>query len=107
MIQVLAITKQGCFEFDCPIINYDECWIYAGPAYWVEGYPIINRHGKNWIASRFVWYFFTHRDYRSKDVHHKCHTRACINLFHLEELSRNKHSKYHNRRRNAPNKTPR
>lgn len=80
-------------------INYDECWFYIGPAYWIKGYPIIQRYGKNWIASRFTWFLFTGRDYRSKDVHHKCQNKSCINPTHLEEWPRNKHARWHNKNR--------
>lgn len=95
MIRVSKITQKGCIHFVSLAVNYDECWIYEGPAYWIKGYPIINRHNKNWIASRFIWYFLTGRDYRGKDVHHKCRTRACINPFHLEELPAKKHRRFH------------
>lgn len=96
VLKVSVLTSQGCFHFSTLSIDYDACWIYIGNAYWDEGYPIINRHGKNWIASRFVWYFFTGRDYKGKEVHHKCKTRACVNPFHLEELTALRHRKYHN-----------
>ncbi|SRR5258705_8109051 len=98
MITVIAITSNGCFHFLEPEVNFDECWNYIGPAYWIDGYPIIHRHNKNWIASRFVWYFFTHHDCRGKEVHHKCKIRACVNPFHLEELTSRKHRYHHNRK---------
>ena len=98
MSQVIAITKNGCFHF-IDEINSDECWEYIGPAYWIDGYPIINRHNKNWIASRFVWYFLTGRDYRGREVHHKCLKRNCVNPLHLEELYKTKHRRFHNGRK--------
>src|SRR5688572_20372496 len=99
MISVIAITAKGCFHFLEEKINFNECWIYIGPAYWDDGYPIIHRHNKNWIASRFVWYFFTGRDYHGKEVHHTCKIRDCVNPLHLEELTATRHRKYHNRRK--------
>lgn len=96
MIRITKISKHGCLHFDCLIINYDECWLYVGPAYWIKNYPIIHRFNKNWIASRFIWFLFTGRDYFRKEVHHKCRTRNCINPFHLQELSAKKHRRYHN-----------
>lgn len=99
MVSVFAVTAQGCFHILEREISYDECWIYEGPAYWSNGYPIIKRHNKNWIVSRFVYYFFTGRDYHGKEVHHKCKNRACVNPFHLEELTGKKHRWHHNRKK--------
>lgn len=101
MLIVPCVSSHGCLHFNTNDINYDECWLYVGPAYWSKGYPIINRHNKNWIVSRFIWYILTGRDYRGKEVHHKCHTRACINPFHLEELTSKRHRRYHNGKRRA------
>lgn len=95
MLEVFQITKWGCLHFIQSEINYDECWRYVGPAYWINDYPIINRYNKNWIASRFTWFIFTGRDYYGKEIHHKCKTRDCINPTHLEELSARKHRKFH------------
>ena len=95
MIKVIKITKYGCIHLTSKI-NYDVCWIYIGPAYWIKEYPIIKRHGKNWIASRFVWFIFTGRDYYGKEVHHKCKIRNCVNPMYLEELTAKKHRKFHN-----------
>lgn len=97
IIQVTVLNKVIHFAND--VINFDDCWIYSGPAYWDEGYPIINRYNKNWIASRFVWFLFTGRDYYSKEVHHKCKIRACVNPFHLEELTKLKHRRIHSRKK--------
>lgn len=94
-VTVTAITAKGCFHILESVVNFDECWIYIGPAYWIKGYPIIRRRWKNWIASRFVWFLFTHRDYWGKEVHHKCKTRACVNPLHLQELSAKKHRYEH------------
>jgi hypothetical protein len=90
------LTQHCCFHFISTEIDYDICWLYRGPAYWDDGYPIINRHGKNWVASRFVWYYLTGRDYHKREVHHKCKTRNCVNPFHLEELRIRKHRRLHN-----------
>lgn len=98
-MQVIDLTRTGCIHFDGSDIDYNLCWIYIGPAYWIDGYPIINRCGKNWIASRFIWYILTGRDYFSREVHHKCKRRDCINPFHLEEWTKLKHRRYHNCRR--------
>lgn len=98
IMQVTVLNKAIHF-LGYIVINFDDCWIYSGPAYWDEGYPIINRHGKNYIASRYVWFLFTGRDYYSKEIHHKCKTRACVNPFHLEELTKLRHRRIHSRRK--------
>ncbi len=95
-MEVFLITKKGCIHFLNDEIDFDACWRYTGPAYWKNGYPIIRRHNKNWVASRFIWYFFTGRDYRFREVHHKCLTRDCVNPLHLEELTTKRHRRYHN-----------
>ena len=100
MIHVKEITRNGCFHF-LESINFEDCWEYVGPAYWVKGYPIIRRFHKNWIASRFAWFIFTGRDYYKREVHHKCHNRACVNPTHLEELTAKRHRRYHNETRNT------
>ena len=73
---VKAINKHGCFFFNNRHVSYEECWFYIGPAYWIKGYPIIKRHNKNWIASRFVWYFITGRDYIGKIGRASCRERV-------------------------------
>lgn len=98
-MNVIYLTKNGCIHFKESYIDYEVCWNYIGDAYWKDGYPIINRHNKNWIASRFIWYSLTGRDYRSREVHHKCENRRCINFLHLEEIGKIKHVKYHNNKR--------
>jgi hypothetical protein len=97
MLAVTAITSIGCFHILELEINFNCCWIYTGKAYWKNGYPIIRRHGKNWICSRFVWYFLTGRDYHGKEIHHKCENKACVNPIHLIELTSRKHRIYHNK----------
>lgn len=98
-MHVIKLTAKGCFHFKEIKINYDDCWIYIGNAYWDKGYPIINRLNKNWIASRFVWFILTRRDYGNKEIHHTCRTRACVNPFHLEELTARKHKTWHRQNR--------
>ncbi len=100
-MKVTKITKYGLMFFQSGPIDYSVCWEYVGPAYWIKGYPIIQRFNKNWIASRFVWFIFTGRDYYKKEVHHKCHNRACVNPEHLEELSAKRHRRYHSETRNS------
>lgn len=94
-MKVTKVTKYGLIHFIESVINYDECWEYIGSAYWIKNYPIIQRYNKNWIVSRFVWFIYTGRDYRGKEVHHKCKNRCCINPLHLEELTAKKHRKWH------------
>lgn len=94
---VIQITSKGCIHFKETIINNNECWEYIGPAYFDNDYPIIYRLYKNWIASRFVWFIFTKRDYSTREIHHKCRNKICVNPEHLEEWSKRKHRKWHNK----------
>ena len=49
-----------------------------------DGYPRIDRLGKEWIMSRYIWTLM-HGDILDKlVVRHKCDSPSCINIDHLE-----------------------
>jgi len=66
-----TVTPKGCWECTSHKQNQD-------------GYPVIARNGKSYVASRFV-YIQNHGEIPANQVvRHKCDNRKCINPDHLE-----------------------
>jgi hypothetical protein len=62
------------------------CW------HWIgfrdrDGYGAIKWHGRRWFVHRLSFAFFVGELIGGMQVHHRCFNRACVNPFHLEQIT--------------------
>ena len=95
---VLTRTKEGCMVPTSHKLNQDGYYRTRDPRDTSDGRkrPI--------MMHRYVWEMAYGDIPKGKEIHHKCHNRACCNLDHLELVDIIEHKKEHNHTRYLPRK---
>lgn len=95
---VFTTTKDGCIVSTSHCLNQDGYLRVSDPRYTGKGRaPHVMYH-------RYVWEYFKGSIPEGKEIHHKCHNRACCNLDHLELVDIVEHKCEHNQTRYKPRK---
>jgi hypothetical protein len=71
-------------------INKDDCWIWNGSRY-LSGYGQYKRG----YAHRVFYELFNGPLIRNRHIHHKCHTKPCVNPAHLVQVTQAEHARLH------------
>ena len=62
------------------------CWDWVGTKC-PDGYGKVNFYGTDVSAHQLLWRLFCGSVEAGKEIHHKCHNRACCNPAHLEPVT--------------------
>ena len=68
---IFLVTEKGCHE--CQSHRLDR-----------DGYPRIDRFGREWQMSRYMWALINGEIPEKQEVRHKCNNPLCINIDHLQ-----------------------
>lgn len=76
-------------RFLAKVVDYsskEECWIWT--AHMIRGYGQFRYKDKLWLAHRWIYLYYFKDLEEKKVIDHLCGNRACVNPYHLEEVSR-------------------
>lgn len=77
--------------FDKVVIDPSGCWLWTAASRSSKGYGAFTWRGME-IAHRFSYMLFRGvRAGKGKHIHHKCSVPACVNPWHLQELTPREH----------------
>jgi len=74
-------------------ISSSGCWNWTGCRNGKPGYGYLTHNKKNWLAHRFAYSQQVSAIPKDKVINHKCRNKLCVNIEHLECLSREEHDK--------------
>jgi len=74
----------------------DGCELWTG-ATQSAGYGVVMYEGKHWLAHRRAWVEAGRHLVPGMDLHHICENRLCVNVAHLEQITRGEHLRRHPR----------
>lgn len=90
---IFTTTKDGCIVSTSHRLNQDGYLRVRDPSYKGSGRaPLVMYH-------RYVWEYLKGSIPEGKEIHHKCHNRACCNIDHLELIDIVEHKCEHNHTR--------
>lgn len=72
-------ARSGCLEWSGPKTK--------------QGYGTFNTEGVKTTAHRAVYWIFHGGSISGMEVHHKCSNKSCVNIDHLEALTKAEHAK--------------
>lgn len=65
----------------------DSCWEWTGAIRSKDGYGCFRHNGKTKLSHRYSYEFFRGKINKKLQLDHLCRNRACVNPFHLEEVT--------------------
>jgi hypothetical protein len=78
---------------DNTVIALSSCWEWQRCL--VNGYGYISFNKQAVLVHRFLYEYYHGKIKDNEQLHHKCHNRKCVNIFHLKQVTQKEHSQEH------------